>query len=152
MTDNIPVERHPFPPFIPRCAGVDHGNFPPKPLRWSMEFYYPNKTNDFWRIMGIIFYGDVNHFRLSDGTFDEASIRKFLTEKGIALHDTGLLSEDSKTTPPTNFLTSLSLSISEHCLPRCRNAVLSPPPAKKRQAWSRCSHRRLSLKSENGST
>lgn len=54
-----------------------------------MEFYYPNKTNDFWRVMGIIFYDDVNHFRLADGTFDEAAIRSFLTEKGIALHDTG---------------------------------------------------------------
>lgn len=54
-----------------------------------MEFYYPNKTNDFWRVMGIIFYDDVNHFRLADGAFDEAAIRSFLTEKGIALHDTG---------------------------------------------------------------
>lgn len=87
---DIPVERHPFPPFIPANARVlIMGTFPPKPLRWSMEFYYPNKTNDFWRVMGIIFYDDVNHFRLADGTFDEAAIRSFLTEKGIALHDTG---------------------------------------------------------------
>lgn len=92
MTDttDLPIERHPFPPFIPRNARVlIMGTFPPKPLRWSMEFYYPNKTNDFWRVMGIIFYGDVNHFRLADGSFDEGAIRAFLTEKGIALHDTG---------------------------------------------------------------
>ena len=49
----------------------------------------PGLPNDFWRVMGIIFYDDVNHFRLPDGTFDEPLIRKFLEEKGIALHDTG---------------------------------------------------------------
>lgn len=84
------IELHPFPPFLPEKARVlIMGTFPPKPVRWSMEFYYPNKTNDFWRVMGIIFYDDVNYFRLPDGTFDEALIRSFLTEKGIALHDTG---------------------------------------------------------------
>lgn len=83
------IERHPFTPFVPRNAKVlILGTFPPKPVRWSMEFYYPNKTNDFWRIMGLIFYDDLNHFRLSDGTFDEPSIRRFLEDKGIALHDT----------------------------------------------------------------
>ncbi len=87
---NLPLERHPFPPFIPSNAKVlIMGTFPPKPIRWSMEFYYPNKTNDFWKVMGIIFYNDVDHFRLPDGTFDEALIRNFLEEKGIALHDTG---------------------------------------------------------------
>lgn len=87
---SLPIERHPFPPFIPHNARVlIMGTFPPKPVRWSMEFYYPNKTNDFWRVMGIIFYDDVNHFRFADGTFDEAAIRTFLNEKGIALHDTG---------------------------------------------------------------
>ncbi|MCM1355914.1 MAG: uracil-DNA glycosylase family protein [Staphylococcus sp.] len=89
-SDSLPLERHPFPPFIPADARVlIMGTFPPKPIRWSMEFYYPNKTNDFWRVMGIIFYNDVNHFRLPDGTFDEPLIRRFLEEKGIALHDTG---------------------------------------------------------------
>ena len=89
-SSQLPLERHPFPPFMPSDAKVlIMGTFPPKPIRWSMEFYYPNKTNDFWRVMGIIFYDDVNHFRLPDGTFDEPLIRKFLEEKGIALHDTG---------------------------------------------------------------
>ncbi|MFA4053337.1 uracil-DNA glycosylase family protein [Duncaniella muris] len=88
-TSDNRIERHPFPPFIPTDAKVlIMGTFPPKPLRWSMEFYYPNKTNDFWRVMGIIFYDEVDHFRLPDGAFDEALIRAFLEEKGIALHDT----------------------------------------------------------------
>ena len=91
MTKDLqPLERHPFPPFLPHDARVlIMGTFPPKPIRWSMEFYYPNKTNDFWRIMGLIFYGDFNRFRLADGTFDEGEIRRFLNEKRIALHDTG---------------------------------------------------------------
>ena len=110
MTDNIPVERHPFPPFIPHDARVlIMGTFPPKPLRWSMEFYYPNKTNDFWRIMGIIFYGDVNHFRLS--------------EKGIALHDTGAAVRRLKDNASDKFLdivepVNLGALLAE--MPECR--------------------------------
>lgn len=89
-TLELPLERHPFPAFIPHDARVlIMGTFPPKPLRWSMEFYYPNKTNDFWRIMGIVFFGDADRFRLADGRFDEEAIRRFLDEKGIALNDTG---------------------------------------------------------------
>lgn len=85
------LERHPFPPFIPRDAKVlIMGTFPPKPIRWSMEFYYPNKTNDFWRIMGLIFYNDSEHFRdTSTGAFRQHDIEAFLREKKIALHDTG---------------------------------------------------------------
>ncbi len=90
-TNNLlPTETHPFPPFLPPDAKVlIMGTFPPKPVRWSMEFYYPNKTNDFWRIMGLIFYGSADYFRNPDGTFRRDDIELFLREKGIALHDTG---------------------------------------------------------------
>jgi G:T/U-mismatch repair DNA glycosylase len=53
------IERHPWPPFIP--AGARYlflGTFPPQEHRWSMPFFYPNRTNDFWRIMGLIFLGN----------------------------------------------------------------------------------------------
>ncbi len=85
------IETHPFPPFIPAGAKVlIMGTFPPKPLRWSMDFYYPNKTNDFWKVMGLIFYGDTERFRdNATGGFLRDDIENFLTEKGIALHDTG---------------------------------------------------------------
>ena len=57
------IEKHPFEPFIPDSPSILFmGTFPPQPKRWSMEFYYPNWTNDFWRIMGFIFYSDKNHF------------------------------------------------------------------------------------------
>lgn len=87
----LPLERHPFPPFLPHNAKVlIMGTFPPKPNRWSMEFYYPNVINDFWRVMGLIFFGDKD--ALWDGEkrkFREPELRKLLTDKGIALHDTG---------------------------------------------------------------
>lgn len=56
---HLPVETHPWPPFVPEGARVlMMGTFPPAPKRWSMDFYYPNPTNDFWRIAGLVFLGD----------------------------------------------------------------------------------------------
>ena len=67
------------------------GTFPPKPERWSMEFYYPNKINDMWRIMGLIFYGDKNRFWLEqEKRFDLPSLKSFLTQQRIALYDTAM--------------------------------------------------------------
>ena len=57
--ENIEIENHPFPPFIPEGAKIlIMGTFPPQPKRWNMNFYYPNRTNDFWKIMGLIFLGN----------------------------------------------------------------------------------------------
>lgn len=56
-----------------------------------MEFYYPNKTNDFWRVAGIIFMG--NRDALWDeahGRFDLEAIKSLLTRECIALWDTGM--------------------------------------------------------------
>ncbi|MBD5207740.1 MAG: uracil-DNA glycosylase family protein [Bacteroidales bacterium] len=92
--DDITVkeyEYHPWPPYIPNNAKVlIMGTFPPQPKRWSMNFYYPNRTNDFWRIMGIIFYNDKNALYDESGkNFDIDKIKKLLDSKGIALNDTG---------------------------------------------------------------
>ncbi len=66
------------------------GTFPPKQERWSMDFYYPNRINDFWRIMGIIFYGDKDYlYDSTTRTFKLPLIKAMLNEKGIALNDTG---------------------------------------------------------------
>ena len=54
-----------------------------------MEFYYPNWLNDFWRICGLVFYGDRDHFVIpGKKSFDLERIKSFCTEKGIALYDT----------------------------------------------------------------
>jgi len=93
MNDDIVTERHPFEPWVPDDAKVlIMGTFPPQPKRWSMEFYYPNRTNDFWYMMGLIYYGDRNAL-LVPGTkdFDLPRIKELLNREGIALHDTGRL-------------------------------------------------------------
>lgn len=64
-----------------------------------MEFFYPNLQNDFWRILGAVFFGEKEHF-LCDGVpfsggkprriFDRAKIEAFLTQRKIGLYDTAL--------------------------------------------------------------
>ncbi len=87
----IPLEYHPFEPYVPTNAKIlIMGTFPPKQERWSMDFYYPNRINDFWRIMGIIFYGDKDYlYDSTTRTFKLPLIKAMLNEKGIALNDTG---------------------------------------------------------------
>lgn len=84
------IERHPFEPFLPGGAVVLFlGSFPPQPRRWCMEFYYPNWLNDFWRVCGLVFFGERDHFVVpGEKRFDLPRIRAFCTEKGIALFDT----------------------------------------------------------------
>ena len=93
MKPSTPViERHPWPPFMPRDARLLMlGTFPPKPERWSMPFYYPNRINDFWRICGMVFYGNRDHFwNEAERRFRQADIERMLTERRIALWDTGM--------------------------------------------------------------
>lgn len=84
------AESHPFEPFLPTEARLLMlGTFPPAEKRWSMKFYYPNFTNDMWRIVGLCFFGDAMHFvRQHEKTYDLAALETFLAEKGIALYDT----------------------------------------------------------------
>ena len=83
-------EHHPFPPFLPPGAKILFlGSFPPPACRWSMPFYYPNWINDFWRIMGLIHYGDRDHFCiLPEKRFDEEAIRSFCANARLAFYDT----------------------------------------------------------------
>ena len=84
------TETHPWEPFIPPGAKIlIMGTFPPGKHRWSMDFYYPNKTNDFWFMMGLIFFDDKYElYDRTEGKFKLDEIKALLTEKGIALHDT----------------------------------------------------------------
>lgn len=86
------VERHPFPPFLPTDAKLlIMGTFPPGKHRWVMDFYYPNPTNDFWKIMGLIFYSNPNRlYNPKDKAYDQPQILRLMTDKGIALSDTGV--------------------------------------------------------------
>lgn len=89
-TEEIVIERHPWSPFIPDNAKIlIMGTFPPGQHRWSMDFYYPNRTNDFWFMIGLIFLGnkDALYDRVNK-KFRLDAIKRILTEKGIALSDT----------------------------------------------------------------
>ena len=89
MTD-IEIETHPLQPFLPSNAKLLMlGSFPPPQSRWKMDFYYPNYQNDMWRIFGLIFFNDKNHFLdLPNKNFKEQQIREFLTEIGVGIFDT----------------------------------------------------------------
>lgn len=84
------IESHPFEPFMPGHAKLLMlGTFPPAEKRWCMRFYYPNFINDMWRIFGICFFDNKQHFVLEqEKRFDLERIIPFLNEKGIAMYDT----------------------------------------------------------------
>lgn len=84
------IETHPLEPFLPPAARLLLlGSFPPPQTRWKMDFYYPNLQNDMWRIFGLVFFADRDHFLTADGKgFRAAELRAFLTATGIAISDT----------------------------------------------------------------
>lgn len=89
-SDELQPERHPWPPFIPDGAKlIILGTFPPGSHRWCMNFYYPNRSNDFWKICGLLFLGDPDALYIKgERRFDEAAIRALMSERHIALGDT----------------------------------------------------------------
>lgn len=80
------IETRPFPPFLPKKATVMMmGTFPPAAEKRAMEFHYPNFQNDMWRVYGLIFFNDKDHFRKGDEkAFNPEKIKAFLDQKGIA--------------------------------------------------------------------
>lgn len=84
------IEEHPLEPFLPVNAKMLFlGSFPPPKARWSMEFFYPNWINDFWRIQGLIHFNNKAYFEVEgEKRFDKERIVAFCQEKGVALFDT----------------------------------------------------------------
>ena len=84
------IEEHPLQPFLPQNAKMLFlGSFPPPKTRWSMEWFYPNWINDFWRIQGVIHFDDKNYFEIKgEKRFDKERIMSFCEEKGMAFFDT----------------------------------------------------------------
>lgn len=99
-------ELHPLQPFLPANARLLMlGSFPPKRIRWSMDFFYPNLQNDMWRIVGYLATGDKQHFMLpAERKFDKARIEAFCRERGIALFDTAVEIIRLKDNAADNFL------------------------------------------------
>lgn len=88
QTNNI--ERHPLQPFLPPDARLLMlGSFPPPRHRWSMDFFYPNRSNMMWEIFGLVFYGDSQRLVDADRkSFRLADIQALLNIQGIAIYDT----------------------------------------------------------------
>ena len=126
--DSVELESHPFEPFAPESAKVlIMGTFPPQRKRWSMDFYYPNRTNDLWPMMGLIFFGDRDWFYDRGAKqFRVEQIKEFLEEKGIALSDTGHKARRLKGNASDKFLEIVEPVPLRGLLarmPRCRTLV-----------------------------
>lgn len=90
ISSDIPIERHPLQPFLPPNGRLLMlGSFPPPKMRWVMDFYYPNFTNDMWRIFGLIFEENPDYFvDKSNKTYRKSAIIDLLETKGIGFFDT----------------------------------------------------------------
>lgn len=122
------VERHPLEPFLPAGARLLMlGSFPPARRRWCMDFFYPNFINDMWRIFGLVFFGDKEHFiDVEAKVFRKESIVRFLTERGIALYDTACAVRRTKNTASDKDLeivTETDLDALLAGIPECRAVV-----------------------------
>lgn len=122
------IEDHPLEPFLPANAKVLFlGSFPPPRARWSMDFFYPNWINDFWRIQGMIHFNDSAYFEVEgEKRFDKDRIVAFCIEKGIALFDTALKVCRLKDNADDNFLEIVEgtdvFSLLDQ-MPECRTIV-----------------------------
>ena len=122
------IEEHPLEPFLPGNATLLMlGSFPPQKKRWSMDFFYPNLQNDMWRIFGLIYFNDKDHFLLPEKkAFNKDYLVEFLTGKGIALYDTATSVRRLQDNASDKFLevvepTDIRLLLKQ--LPQCRAIV-----------------------------
>lgn len=122
------IEEHPLEPFLPSDAQLLMlGSFPPQQKRWSMDFYYPNLQNDMWRIFGLIFFGNKEHFLLPHKkAFCKEELIVFLKEKRIALFDSASVIRRLKDNASDKFLeviepTDIGLLLKQ--LPACKAIV-----------------------------
>lgn len=88
-TPSDTIERHPLQPFLPPGARLLLlGSFPPPRHRWSMDFFYPNRTNMMWEVFGYVFFRDGQHFVDAERrSFHQQAIEQLLRDKGIAIFD-----------------------------------------------------------------
>lgn len=100
------IESHPLEPFLPANGRILFlGSFPPPKARWSMDFFYPNWINDFWRIQGIIHFDDKAYFEIKgEKRFDRERIIDFANEQGLAFYDTATKVNRLKDNASDNFL------------------------------------------------
>lgn len=126
--NDMPIETHPLAPFLPQHAKLLMlGSFPPPKTRWKMDFYYPNFQNDMWKIFGICFFQNKDHFlNLESKQFKESEIRQFLDHIGVAIFDTAYQVRRLKGNASDKFLeivTPTDLSQLLDQIPECRHIM-----------------------------
>ena len=91
-------ERHPLEPFFPPGAEIlVLGSFPPPRTRWKMDFFYPNFQNDFWRIMGIVYFDDADRFMAGENKRDEiGGVGKEFGKNGVNEKESGKTGKGEK--------------------------------------------------------
>lgn len=80
------IEQHAFEPFFPpKAKTLILGTFPTHGRNWKFNFYYPGRSNFFWRLLG-----DVYDYKFQHNIGDEAveERKKFCIKHHIALSDT----------------------------------------------------------------
>lgn len=126
--ESMEIEQHPLAPFLPdNTRLLMLGSFPPQKKRWSMEFYYPNWSNDMWRIMGCVFFGDKEYFvDKPQKAFCKDRLIRFLQEKGIGLFDTATAIRRLQDNASDKFLEvvqATDIPALLHRIPQCKAIV-----------------------------
>lgn len=124
----ITIESHPLEPFLPANATILFlGSFPPPRSKWSMEFFYPNWINDFWRIQGLIHYADAQKFTIPQAKcFNKQQIIDFCKAKNLAFYDTAVKVFRQKGNASDEFLQILQPTNVQQLLiqlPQCQTIV-----------------------------
>jgi len=92
-----------------------------------MDFFYPNFNNDMWRIFGLVFFNDRDHFvDTGNKVFRKELIVSFLKEHGIALYDTAYAVRRTKNTASDKDLDIVRQTDLEALLrqiPHCTNII-----------------------------
>lgn len=123
--ENQKIEKHPFKPFLPQgCKVVMCGTFPPKSEKWAMEFFYPNFQNDMWRIFGLLYFADKEHFyNRATKTINKTAIEAMLTRLKVGVGETAtevIRTRDNASDKFLEIVTPVNLPALLAQVPECR--------------------------------
>lgn len=103
------------------------GTFPPKKDKWAMDFFYPNFYNDMWRVFGLLFFGEKDHFfNIMDKTIDKENIKKMLAEYRIGIGETtveAVRTKDNASDKYLEIITPVDLPQLLDKIPECKAIV-----------------------------
>ena len=121
-------ESHPLQPFLPSNGRILFlGSFPPPRARWSMDFFYPNWINDFWRVMGFIHFDNAQHFVVEgEKRFDKGRIMEFCLSQGLGFYDAAIRvcrMKDNASDDHLEIVKPTDISVLLSRMPQCHDIV-----------------------------